>query len=327
MREQSCDSEVPVCRDWPDIVEYVEEFPVLGEILAEDGNCWIFRGQPRGQPDNEFVLKPTIERKAEGKGKSWAALEKQVGFEYESHARLHLSVAQIPEDKLTWLALMQHYAIPTRLLDFTYSPFVALFFAARRSHGDKGEAQQQSERSSSDMRLWAIDATAVIEEFRRAAVRAREKEREFNGKERRTEPVFRDLASTFASDAEHLDSEYRELRKLINEALSPTAIRSFEFGRLGCVAVAVPPTFNPRLASQQGLFLVNCAEELSLQKSLDTMMKERGGAWLRRLDIPTTILSEVEKRLFQMNIHEQSLFPDMEGLARFIDQKIRLHWK
>jgi hypothetical protein len=27
-----------------------------------------------------------------------------------------------------------------------------------------------------------------------------------------------------------------------------------------------------------------------------------------------------------MNIHDLALFPDMEGLAGFINQKIRLHW-
>jgi hypothetical protein len=28
----------------------------------------------------------------------------------------------------------------------------------------------------------------------------------------------------------------------------------------------------------------------------------------------------------QVNIHDLALFPDMEGLAGFIKQKIRLHW-
>jgi hypothetical protein len=38
-------------------------------------------------------------------------------------------------------------------------------------------------------------------------------------------------------------------------------------------------------------------------------------------------IPEIEGKLFQRNIHEQSLFPDMEGIAGLIRQKSRLNWK
>src|SRR5438093_2893211 len=37
---------------------------------------------------------------------------------------------------LEWLALMQHYGAPTRLLDFTYSFWIALFFAFEEAEND-----------------------------------------------------------------------------------------------------------------------------------------------------------------------------------------------
>lgn len=51
------------------------------------------------------------------------------------------------ENHVEWLALMQHYGAPTRLIDFTSSIFVALHFALDGSY-DK------------DSVIWAINASS-----------------------------------------------------------------------------------------------------------------------------------------------------------------------
>ena len=66
---------------------------------------------------------------------------------------------------------------------------------------------------------------------------------------------------------------------------------------------------------------------LTPRTDLTKMMGSHRGEWRKTFDIPVELIPEIERRLFQMNIHEQSLFPDMEGLAGLIRQKIRLHWK
>jgi hypothetical protein len=61
-------------------------------------------------------------------------------------APLHLPHLPADNDLASWLALMQHYGGPTRLLDWTECSFVGMFFALQKEPGG-------GNRSA----LWAID--------------------------------------------------------------------------------------------------------------------------------------------------------------------------
>ena len=74
-----------------------------------------------------------------------ANVEQFFVFQFKRRAHNYLSASLLPKegDSLEWLALMQHHGAPTRLLDFTRSPYVASFFAV--------------EDADSECAVWAID--------------------------------------------------------------------------------------------------------------------------------------------------------------------------
>lgn len=63
-------------------------------------------------------------------------------------------VGQLPETDLELLFLMQHYRVPTRLLDWSENPFVALFFALENCREELAGEER-------DAAVWLLDPVAM----------------------------------------------------------------------------------------------------------------------------------------------------------------------
>lgn len=108
------------------------ELCLISEIVdAADAlaSGWVFRGQS----DASWPITSSLEREAERQQeRDRAAFEattlKQIKLVPHLVAK---SAAARPEDDFSWLALLQHHGCKTRLVDFTRSFYVALYFAVR----------------------------------------------------------------------------------------------------------------------------------------------------------------------------------------------------
>ncbi|REG50881.1 FRG domain-containing protein [Paraburkholderia sp. BL6669N2] len=99
----------------------------LGQRLNCLPNNYVFRGQANAN----WGLQSSLERVL---GNAWN-VEKARMFEahalnsFKSKYHNYCGGEHRPASKLSWLSIMQHYGGPTRLIDFTTSPYIALFFA------------------------------------------------------------------------------------------------------------------------------------------------------------------------------------------------------
>jgi FRG domain len=106
---------------------------LLNLLLQGQWSGWIFRGQAR----YDWTLKSGLARLIDPAADSRPVENSAIGFFIDRAAGL-LSDVPDEHDLLGWLAMMQHYGAPTRLLDWTHSPFVALYFAYEESRGSDG---------------------------------------------------------------------------------------------------------------------------------------------------------------------------------------------
>lgn len=108
--------------------KYLHDF-VHQQMLDYEHYIW------RGQRNTDWVLNSTFDRLVKGKNekKKIQILEKHLlNFKYAVRGRRGGSPPKLENDN-EWWALGQHQGLATPLLDWTHSPFVALYFSFHKS--------------------------------------------------------------------------------------------------------------------------------------------------------------------------------------------------
>jgi hypothetical protein len=265
---------------WSEFVDQVRGLP---------GNAWLFRGLL-----DEWGLCTTIERAS----RSWeidlkhlAQIERRLIRDFQ---RKYPDAAPKPEpgdDYLWWLALMQHHGAPTRLLDWTYSPYVAAYFAFENAlKAGKGS---------------------------KAAICAVNRREWFDPESQRI--VTRTLEEENCKDADFL-GKLKDSRPSVFEPLFMAEKPKRPF-----VCLLNPWRLNQRLAIQQGVFMV----PVDISKPFMENMRGMDGWDNKRYLVKYVIESDVKQTekalndLYAMNLSSNTLYPGLDGYTRSLWMRMR----
>jgi hypothetical protein len=193
------------------------------------------------------------------------------------------------------LVRLQHYGLPTRLLDITSNALAALFFACWRKSRTDGEVIV-FDIPKDDMKYYDGDTTAVIANLARqpkefAMPDATDDIGKFNG-EPAIDRLFYDVCS-----------EKPAFRPWIKPA---------DLERVICVRAKMD---NARIARQDGAFLLFGISEVKRWHAPVPPAWIRAGGSVR---LRVTKKSAILRQLAQCGISEQTLFPELEHQTKYI---------
>ncbi len=225
----------------------------------------------RGHSDADWRLETTLKRHGLAPD-----LEPQLLNRFRQNAVNYLG-AQLPNDDASWhwSFLMRHHGAPSRLLDWTESALVGLYFAVEEKPGNVGTDIPQPNGS-----VWVLLPTALNHK-----VNVRDPE----GKGSSILPMF-DVTPGSGLDTYKTSQVARNSHISVPPAAGQ-AIRSF-----------------PRMEAQQSTFTVHHADQKTLEDWHD-------GDHVWNYCIPANSKSDIRAELRTAGINRLTLFRDLDSAA------------
>ena len=277
-------------------VSTINQYIMLLEKVIESKDKLFFRGHS----DVSYQLIPSVFRRQD-----WIENEKLMYQELLINCANDFN--QI-EGHLATLAEMQHYGLPTRLLDVTQNPLVALYFACEGADNNSGEVIAFRVRRE-DIKYPQSDTVTILASL---PLFTYEEQKDFFEKS----ISYYGKVEDFNKDIERLVHEVRMER--------PGFVGKIQQEDLRKCIVVIPSKNNRRLEKQEGAFIVcGLLEEHYGNKKKNTIdemrVRSKEGKKL------VCIINGKDKLLRQLNslgINKSKVYPEIDDVADYIKNNI-----
>ncbi len=274
-----------IVNSWNDI------FILFDKITHKNSN-WAFRGQS----DESWKLSTKFEREAykyQCEPYWFKNREEIIIQDFQRKAHHYVHNLPDPDSYVEWLSFLQHYGGTTRLLDFTYSYYIAAFFAV--------------ETPNIDSAIWAVNINKLISQLSKLTDRNLiEMDQTYSG--------IIEVNIEFANDI-IMERKNKDIVFIVEPFHQHDRI-AIQQG-LFLFPGNIEKPFEHNLCS---LFEFDFKDLLS-ENALDAKFSEMdklnfSNISIIKIVIPSDLHSKVLTELYKMNVTAATLFPGLDGFAR-----------
>ena len=220
-------------------------------------------------------------------------------------------VDYIPQNDWERLALAQHHGLPTRFMDWTMNPLVALYFACRATETDK-------ENNSYDSAVYVLTSEPKLysdlkEEGEDKARRKKDKDIQENAKDdAKEENGEENPYAEYLSHAPEEDNKETANGKIddIEEASFKEEVSVISPFEITQNIIYEPPHVSSRIRAQDGVLLACCTPLKVLEENVYVEIIIKHEAHV-----------EMRQRLEQYGMFDKQLFPGLDGIAKWLKYK------
>lgn len=253
----------------------------------------------RGHANKEFELKPSIYRKNE-----WYSNEDKIVREIIMRCPSDFSHMQTNFEKLV---KMQHYDLPTRLLDITENPLVALYFSCSSLEEKNKDGEVMFFKiPSKEIKYFDSDTVSVI-----SALAWAKDDFQINDQHKKDCKVFH-KENRHANRLMHI---IKQEKSYFLEKINPDHLQS--------VICVKPKLDNPRIIRQEGAFLLFGIDDNKYHA------QKVPSKWLdypqqKRVIIKSEYKENILNQLSKIGISKDKLFPEIDKVSEFIKNEYGL---
>ncbi|AFS78116.1 FRG domain-containing protein [Gottschalkia acidurici 9a] len=252
---------------------------------------WVFRGQS----NSSWSLQTTLERGSLANNSDMRKIpiiEKNIISKFQRRAFQYIEKVPEKDDVIEWLSLLQHHGGSTRLLDFSYSYYVALFFST-------DNALQESA-------VYCLNKELIYDKGLETEIWRGLKNKNIYGTKEYCNQVLKDqVRSPLVMLIEPFNLHERLSRQQGLFAVPFEGQQSFEY--------------NLSLTVNRYQKALPKSKKIDDYNDLIDMLNEECA--LLKVKIPQKFHNEIRRDLKLMNITNETLFPGIDGFAKSLSEE------